>query len=1575
MPTPTRRGYSSNQEFIDFKKRLEELKNQGTITDEAFQDLLTKSKVDVETFLKPIAPAVVPAPTLPKEQRPLPTPLPRPLVPASDVSAEIGKKAVKEAERLPPSVPFGEGVTEEQKKIIERIGGPRSPSGKKETNILPVVGQQQEPTSWADVFSRQELVFPEDKKALEESGLVGEGLSTLLFKEDEDSRIVESNVAYLGRILGIPSEIIAATGETAVSPKAREKGFEKTLQKRIKKGEGLAGAGSDIGEALEEALDLPAGSASYPLWFVGLIADYYVPSTSEFIAVPLKIAKNARQINAIRKQLQGFSSPLVDAVDALFKSSDNVAKRAVANFATDPINLMDATDVIRTQDLNSGVRLGIVGKATTGELIPNLRITDAGFADAIANAPTPEIKAEIIDAYKNFIGTAYKDQPISKFTQGLVDNASLGLTAGTRTAEDAQAAEELLSHSILKATAQKQLSGVEEFVSKQNPDIQLGKVILPANEARRVSETLGQITAPVRVTDQVNRALEAGKKPTIILPPKFIKATEELGLPIKTKEVVVTTGGVKSKQQVVDLTDWNKWVESSVEQVAERSPQVRKTIREDKGVIAKLRETKPIATVETKVKETLEKLPSFKRALEIEKTFSIGQKATLQKARQQLSAIGDEFKRKVNLGVKEGKTKQEAFADVVIGDYGTTPNLKEVVVDGKTFFRDPKGIEPDISKGDLVGDLFDDFIATIYGAEDKVVQASKTFGFGKSFPGTDPVAFRKGLEEIYENPGNVLSTAKAEFIDLVEQGKNKEATEFLYKLHQGLEGRPLNFAGLTTKVDDTITPIIPSSRAVDALSFTYLNRKSGEVIASAAVKEQPLLTQLQEIQKLRFETLQDKLKESLTLATPTTQVDPATLRPLKSTRITGATSDPDAYVKSLVKNRPDYIKELRTYITAPVGDQREIGAVTRLATKIYDDVGVDNPLVKDALTQVLEAEFKDAKSQLLGFGRIALPELDLIRPKDAIANLADAVLLGVKGTKPRTPSELITVMKQTKTGKLIMEELETARNLAQASKTMEDLKSIPKTVIADLDEGKSSFDIIEQIKQLDLKQGVSPRLLRFVGLVTDPTALFKATGKGIGKAATLIKSGMLAGSILPNFAYHAQNILTAPLIINSTLGGKRALEASKNLLFLDPKVNRAVDELFAVTYGPGKVTETLRGPKSGLIKTQSGKVYTPTEIAELVAKNGVVMTADKADLSRNLLEDFAKWSGKNLKGQDVGKARQFLREWNPTKPNVWFEMANYFDTRFRTGVLVKALEEGKTEAEALQMARDALFDYGKISDFEKQTIGRLLWFWSFERSSITQAVKNLINNPKRFLNENRLQHALPEDNEIHSADSDYRQNNIFLKLVKDNKEDYNVYGPEVPQASGLAKLTDYIGALFPFIGGEKLLKVAAERAGASSLVTLPLAVFGREFNRGEISDPSSYVDPRILGWVKANPQVEALFNSYVKLEPIPPEELTNTSMTFGGLGYRIPFDDERSKANYNRILELAKTVGLERTLRDYAPIVQGERPGEFTPTTLEIDDGMLEFLRDIGVIKVGTEKTGEQVRSAVREQIQREIKK
>lgn len=542
------------------------------------------------------------------------------------------------------------------------------------------------------------------------------------------------------------------------------------------------------------------------------------------------------------------------------------------------------------------------------------------------------------------------------------------------------------------------------------------------------------------------------------------------------------------------------------------------------------------------------------------------------------------------------------------------------------------------------------------------------------------------------------------------------------------------------------------------------------------------------------------------------------------------------------------------------------------------------------------------------------------------------------------------------------------------------------------------LDIVSKVKAADIEVKGTNRLLQVVGdAIGSPTSLFND-----GALLRYAKGGVLGGQILPNLRYLGTNYLTAPAIVYSTLGGKYAAAAAKASTLLDFDTNSVMKILLGTDspaiLAPASLSNIIK--KGGteapriMVTAPSGKVYTNYDIASLISNNSIMRSQASAELTKKVVEDIVSWSGVNISKvtdptvtnlNNMGRSQYteaFKKSYLQTggrEMNAFQELGQMTDTMFRTSVLKKALAEGLTEDQALTLARESLFDYGNLTKVEKEYISKIFWFWNFRRNSYRNVVKSFLTNPTRLKNTylaNGYLEEMDRDNNI--ATKEYAEARPFIHLVddKENKQRFGLYGPGIPQLQATADMLDYI-SFFPMafsdarkstsertpaqIGQDILLGYAAQAT------PLPQTAIGIAFGVDPTRDGKELgysIDPRFMWYLTRNDSMFKVFTSLINLEVVPPDSEVPGRGTYQGRQWRIRKNDKASVQNWFAINQLLLTIGLQRNLRDFAPLLAlaAEETTDQTATQLGGDSdnqALINLLYSAGVITPITAPTYE----------------
>jgi hypothetical protein len=536
------------------------------------------------------------------------------------------------------------------------------------------------------------------------------------------------------------------------------------------------------------------------------------------------------------------------------------------------------------------------------------------------------------------------------------------------------------------------------------------------------------------------------------------------------------------------------------------------------------------------------------------------------------------------------------------------------------------------------------------------------------------------------------------------------------------------------------------------------------------------------------------------------------------------------------------------------------------------------------------------------------------------------------------------------------------------------------------------------------------------------------------------KQGLLGGFIVPNPMYHTMNNLSAPALIHDTIGLVEAINAAGDVALALPRVlassvgvrTDAVDVVKAL-YGYNR-----RGNEVIVAGRADGVSYTIDDVVELITKNGINQTQVSIEVQRQAVETLVSWTGKNFQNTSVG-FRQNVREFftklfepdldavipagvgtaaaravrdipgglketflSTTKPNIYNEFSSANDLYYRTGVLLRALKRGQTEAEAVDLARTSLYDYGKLTQLERDTTAKGFWIYSFWRQSIRQTVVSVINNPRRLANNYKLGKGGydpdAQNNELQEPFmSQYQDKSIFVGSLNDpeTQQKWNYYFGDLPMLGGLDTVVNSVasfGAFSRAVLSMDLTKTSEvigqlgrdyiEKAPPYAKL-LAEAVFQEELSFGDFRREGTYINPAYLQWAEATGGWDAAV-VFFDLQPVyPPRE---GKPTFHGSEWRINPDNKQARKFFYQARNVFLLSGLDRNAREIGSILTPsfiEEAGRFEPgekeqsilpaETFGLPAALSAFAEGLGIYKVEEAPTELTIQPRIERAIKEEL--
>ena len=239
-----------------------------------------------------------------------------------------------------------------------------------------------------------------------------------------------------------------------------------------------------------------------------------------------------------------------------------------------------------------------------------------------------------------------------------------------------------------------------------------------------------------------------------------------------------------------------------------------------------------------------------------------------------------------------------------------------------------------------------------------------------------------------------------------------------------------------------------------------------------------------------------------------------------------------------------------------------------------------------------------------------------------------------------------------------------------------------------------------------------------------PIELALKTWTGTTRLARL---GMTTGLALPNFSSFFGNLWGAFFQSGQGLGWGGATRA----WFSEP---RFVGDVVARLWGDGPTNYRIG---SRPIVTDDGRVLTAQQVVDDFVHRGMDSSYPKAESSNALYADaeaqVGRWLDRFLKtpGAAVLEPLSGLQD-------MINEAWTSIDNMNRVAVYVEAIKRGSSRQEAADLARLAAFDYGHLTDFERERMRHIVLFYGFMRQNIRLWWWTMLNHPDRVLGQLRM---------------------------------------------------------------------------------------------------------------------------------------------------------------------------------------------------------------------------------------------
>jgi hypothetical protein len=228
---------------------------------------------------------------------------------------------------------------------------------------------------------------------------------------------------------------------------------------------------------------------------------------------------------------------------------------------------------------------------------------------------------------------------------------------------------------------------------------------------------------------------------------------------------------------------------------------------------------------------------------------------------------------------------------------------------------------------------------------------------------------------------------------------------------------------------------------------------------------------------------------------------------------------------------------------------------------------------------------------------------------------------------------------------------------------------------------------------------------------------------------------LLAGHFTPALKFLGMNRLTATFLMMASIGsGSMSVKSLAQFAGL------------SLTQGLSKLVSKFLPYRMQLKSNRM--MYAPADEIILTVEDGALRPYTAGELRRIVIEQGANYSRADDTFLDTmfekmlidsgltadGLARYYglsgaigqrvYDNFAPSGANMWSQAARFQDVEMRHFMLVNALKEGKTVDQAGEIARRSMLDYGSLSDVEKSTIVRQIYFYSFMRTMGAETINS-----------------------------------------------------------------------------------------------------------------------------------------------------------------------------------------------------------------------------------------------------------
>lgn len=446
-------------------------------------------------------------------------------------------------------------------------------------------------------------------------------------------------------------------------------------------------------------------------------------------------------------------------------------------------------------------------------------------------------------------------------------------------------------------------------------------------------------------------------------------------------------------------------------------------------------------------------------------------------------------------------------------------------------------------------------------------------------------------------------------------------------------------------------------------------------------------------------------------------------------------------------------------------------------------------------------------------------------------------------------------------------------------------------------------------------------------------------------AGGLLAGGWYIGSLgedetffgipVPNTRYMGMNLLTAPLIALTTVGASNAIKALRPMGGVSAQSLDVARRVSSMVGRPLVDATSARPWDSELFTDVMGRTWTYGEVQDALARNNVLITRSGVEFNDSFGKELLRDARILANGAPAGPLRTFLRNFDPVQTNIWQYVANATDRAFRYNAFATALQEGATEAQAAELARAVVLDYGRAPDAVKQVLNKYILFATFRTAMATEVLDSLTRDPKVMVATIRAHKGIQQSGEQWLLGTDQAKARLVLdprQHLFDRAAAATVYGPSSP---ALGALNDFVsmGGYVANLGADDNNALARAAQGVLDEGLVPAVDAFLEEYLAEKDQRRQKVPDDVVAWAVAN-GADSLWPLMRREFNIVPVTLS-TERTPGrptARGFEWKFETPQDAARFRAYLTLSVYLGVRRSTIDYTNLGRTFGPqGELDP--------------------------------------------